>query len=153
MTLDWIASLLCGLAALCMFTLHIISSPKRTPWMNLPEYVRIGLAVTGAMFMWRSVNFTSIAHEPLVLGHINAEGIMALVCFTYLIAAITFWVIRSVLPANVRFRSLWATSTMKDDPDLRPVMLTTEETVKVAQASGIRALKPNASIADLNEGT
>jgi xanthine/uracil permease len=80
LNLDVAAGVLTGWIALALFSLHVISSPRHRTWMTIPEYVRRGFLLTGAMFTWRSVNFFSVAGAAGVfLGHINAEGMMALV--------------------------------------------------------------------------
>ena len=152
MNLDWIASALCGVIAVCLFLLHVFSSPGRLPWVTLPQYVRCGLLLTGVMFTWRSVNFTTIANEPLSLGHINAEGMMALGCFAYTVGSLVFWMLLTVMPGRARIRAEWAAQQMAEDPDLAPVMMSTDEVVAVARLTGIRTVPPNGSPDELHGG-
>lgn len=149
MNLDWIASALCGVIALCLFLLHVFSSPRRLPWVTLPEYVRCGLLLTGIMFTWRSVNFTTIANEPLSLGHINAEGMMALGCFAYTVGSLVFWMLLTVMPGKARIRAEWVKQQMARDPDLAPVLMPTQEVVATAKQKGLRAVGPMAPPSEL----
>lgn len=92
MNLDWLAAMGCGWIALCCFSLYAFTHPKRDRWMNMPNYVRRGLAICGAAFCWRSVNFIML--EPVEVnatGHINAEGIMVMLAVAYTITALALW--------------------------------------------------------------
>lgn len=137
MTLDALASLLCGWLALCLFGLHVISSPKRQHWMTLPEYVRRGLLVTGVMFTWRSVNFATLGGHDMEAGHINVEGMMALIAITYTITAVAVWLGRKILPARGWARLSWVERKEREDPQAVPVVLAADEVLDLARAKGI----------------
>jgi hypothetical protein len=138
--LDLIASVLCGWLALCAFGLHVVSSPKRHNWMTLPEYVRRGFLVTGAMFTWRSVNFITNGSQDL--GHINTEGMMALIAVTYTVTAVAFWVAQRTLPAKVWDRLRWVEHVEREDPGKVPVMMDEAEVVDAARILGFKAAAP-----------
>lgn len=141
MSLDAIAGFLCGWLALCAFTLHIVSSPRRRAWMTIPEYVRRGFLVVGVTFTWRSVNFFSVADaEPATLGHINAEGMIALIGLTYLVSAMAWWVFRDVLPNRWWERIEWMRKQAHAMPDAAPVILAQHEVANVARASGVATI-------------
>lgn len=142
MILDIFAGSLCGAVALGSFSIHIISSRQRRNWMTIPQYVRNGILLCGVMFTWRSVNFFSIAKSPDVLGHINAEGMMALVVFTYTIWAIAVWLFRAQLPAPGWDRVHDAERSIRRDPQLAPLLMPVPDVVKVAQAAGVPAVAP-----------
>lgn len=94
------------------------------------------------MFMVRSVNFFSIAPQMEVLGHINAEGMMALIAMTYTISALAFWMVCKMLPERARRRLEWVEQQERENPDLAPVLMPTPEIAKVAKAVGIEAAVP-----------
>lgn len=143
MNLDIVAGALCGWLALCVFSLHVVSSPRRRNWMNIPEYVRRGLLVTGGMFTWRSVNFLSVAGSGVLLGHINAEGIMALAAMTYTITSLAFWAASAVLPDLAWQRLDWVRGRFKAKTGEVPVMVTIQEMVDIQHATGQAAIGPN----------
>lgn len=93
LTLDMIGAVLCGITAIALFAIHILTSRRHgTTPVPVPEYVRIGLFATGALFMVRSVNFATLPPPPIEpLGHINPEGVLAAGCLAYLAASVAFW--------------------------------------------------------------
>ncbi|MCR5875184.1 hypothetical protein LRS10_13885 [Phenylobacterium sp. J426] len=142
MILDMVAGALCGAVALGAFSIHVISSRHRRNWMTIPQYVRRGVLLCGVMFTWRSVNFFSIAESAEGLGHINAEGMMALVVITYTIWALAVWLFRATLPTPGWDRVEDTQHKLREEPGLAPVMMTLPDVVKVAQASGLPAVGP-----------
>ena len=97
--MDWIAASLAFIAAGALFSFHVITSPSRRNWFTLPEYIRKGICIAGAMLLWRSVNFTVIdAEDP---GHANPEALMALATTTYLFCAGVFYAVSKTYPARV----------------------------------------------------
>lgn len=153
MSLDAVAAVLCGLVCLGCFTLHVVSSPARGHWLTLPEYVRFGFLVTGAMFLWRAVNFASLVRAPQPLGHINAEGMMALIAMAYTITALAFYVVRRSLTPQARSRVDWVEAVERDNPELAPVMMAPRELTEAARARGIPAVGPQAGPGDLAEAS
>lgn len=97
--MDWIAAVLTFIAAGALFTFHVITSPSRRNWFTLPEYIRKGIFIAGAMMLWRSVNFTVIDAEDA--GHANPEALMALATTTYLFCAGVFYAVSRTYPARV----------------------------------------------------
>lgn len=142
MILDTMAGTLCGAVAVGAFSIHVISSRERRNWMTIPQYVRRGILLCGIMFTWRSVNFFSIAEAPGGLGHINAEGMMALVVFAYTIWAIAIWQFRAQLPAKSWERIQWVEAQTRANPDLTPILMPMDEIVSVARATGAGAVGP-----------
>ena len=144
LNLDAGASALCGIIALCVFTLHIVSSPKRHNWMTIPEYVRGGFLGVGVLMTWRSVNFLTLANQSPVptMGRINAEGMLALLGMTYMVLAVTVWVVTDILPERSWDRLNWVRLIMKRRPDMVPLPLSVHEIHDVARASGAQAIEP-----------
>lgn len=137
MNLDPLAALLCGLVALFLFATHVVSSPRRKRWMTLPEYVRYGLFISGAMFMWRSVNFiTQPSATVSAIGHINAEGVMALAALTYTAMSLAFWMASKRLPDLGWDRLRFAERKEREDPAIVPVMMTIEQVLEAERALG-----------------
>jgi hypothetical protein len=144
LNLDVAAGVLTGWIALALFSLHVISSPRHRTWMTIPEYVRRGFLLTGAMFTWRSVNFFSVAGAAGVfLGHINAEGMMALVSVTYMVSALTWWMFTGLLPNHTWERLQWAEARARSHPETVPLMLTPAEVIGVSRAGGTPTIAPN----------
>jgi hypothetical protein len=97
MSLDLIASLMSGCAAVLLFTLHSMTAKRHARWLDVPEYVRVGLAAFGLVLMVRSVNLLTLSGDPAAtLGRINHEGVAATAALLYLIASVSWWVSRSI---------------------------------------------------------
>jgi hypothetical protein len=140
--LDIPAAILCGVVALCLFTLHIVTSPKRKLWKTPPEHLRRGLLASGVLFMLRSVNFTALPDDGQGLGHINAEGMLLLITLTYTAIAGAVWVVSKIMPAHGWDRLSHAEQRMHEDPDQVPVMMTMDEAVDTARLMGTHAVHP-----------
>lgn len=143
MTLDTVAGLLCLWMAFCIFGLFVVSSTKRRNWMNIPEYVRRGFIVSGAMFAWRGFNFLSLEGVMSAPGHINAEGLMATVAMAYTITALTVWQASAKLPIRAWERLQHAARVMRRDPNAVPVLVQASDITDIAHASGQPAVGPN----------
>lgn len=144
MNLDLAAAVLCGFMTLCLFALHIVSSPGRKAWISLPEYLRRGILLTGVVFFIWSLNFTRL--QPASLGHINADGVVALVCLAYLFGAFTWFVASNHLPQFSWDRLAWIKREEQRDPTKVPVMHTPAEVAAMATKSGIPAVPPGADV-------
>lgn len=142
MNLDTYAGLLCGVLAISLFSLFIVSSPKRRLWLTIPAYVRGGFLMTGFLMMWRSVNFLSLANSTAPLGHINAEGMMPLLALTYTMTAFSLHWWRRSLPAPGWDRVEHVQDQMRHGADAVPVMMTGREVRDVARASGLPTTEP-----------
>lgn len=138
MNLDSLAALLCGWMAVCVFGLHIVSSPKRKHWMTLPEYVRRGLVVTGTMFVWRSVNLATLAPSPPEWGpgHINVEGVMAALAMTYMVTSLVVWAWRRHLPGKGWDRAAWVEHELAGSEAKVAVVMTQRELEDHARGEG-----------------
>jgi hypothetical protein len=145
--LDFLAAVLCGLVAVCLFSLHVLTSPSRRNWMTLPEYVRRGLFATGVLFMLRSVNFTAL--PPDGIGHINAEGVLVLVTLAYTVGAITLWVGGKVLAAPGWDRVRHAERQIRADPSQVPVMMSTDEVIDTHSLLGGQVVGPGGGAEEL----
>lgn len=97
--MDWIAAGLAGIAAMALFTFHVITNPSRRHWFTLPEYIRRGIFLAGTMLMWRSVNFTVIDADDA--GHANIEALFALGTTTYLFCSAAFYALTKTYPPRV----------------------------------------------------
>ena len=147
MSLDLIASIGCFWLALIVFMLHVVSSPRRRSWMTIPEYVRRGFLVTGAMFLWRAANFASL--KPSQLGHANAEGLMALFALIYTITALAVWVVRARLGNQGWARLEWLRELMRQHPEIVPAPMTLTEVAETHRALGaVVATPPEPTPAD-----
>jgi len=143
MSLDTLAGIMCGWLALCVFTLHIVSSPLRHNWMNIPGYVRFGFLVTGVLFTWRSANLFTLGLDPTSTraGHVNEEGMFALLALTYLASALAYWVFNKYLPGRGWERLAWLQTLMKHNHQMVPVPLTAHEVSDVARAAGMSTVE------------
>jgi hypothetical protein len=138
MNLDFVAAALCGWVALCVFGLHIVSSPRRHRWMTLPEYVRRGLLVTGAMFTWRSVNFATLRGGQIGQpGHINIEGVMASLALAYMVTSLVFWAASRHLPGKGWERLRWVERKERESEANVPVIMTAAEVETHARSKGL----------------
>lgn len=135
MNLDIPAAVGCGLIALCVFGVHVVSSPKSKAWITLPEYVRRSFLLTGLMFFWRSVNLASIASAPVPLGHANAEGMMAQIALVYMIGACTFCYVRAALKDH-QWERIQNAAKVAQNRDMVPVMLHKSEVAETLRALG-----------------
>lgn len=135
MIMDLLVGACCGLMALCLFSLHVISSPRRQQWFRLPEYVRSGLIVAGVAMTWRSVNLFTLPSPPATPGHVNAEALFVSLALTYLLAALTIWAVRRYLPGKGHARLEWVEELEWASADgLHPVMMTPRELEQLALA-------------------
>lgn len=145
LNLDMVAAACCGWLALCLFTLHVVSSPKRHSWMTIPGYVRRGFLVTGVMLTWWSANLFSVAGTAIGSGHFNAQGLMALGAATYTVSALAWWVLRGYLPKRGWDRLHWFQREAQAHPGVAPVALSAEDVTAVSRAAGIVSLGPRES--------
>lgn len=144
MILDLFGAVFSGWMALCMFGLHIISAPERGNWMTLPSYVRIGFLVSGAAFLWRSVNLFALgmADEFIPPGHLNLQGFISLSALCYMITALVYWQFRRIM-ADPRGwqRILWVEKELHEHPDKVPVVVEKEEVIDQFRRQGVPATK------------
>jgi hypothetical protein len=137
MIMDLLVGACCGLMAVCLFALHVISSPRRQQWPGLPEYVRTGLLVTGVAMTWRSVNLFTLPAPPAAPGHVNAEALFVGLALTYLLGALTFWAVRRYLPGKGHARLEWVEQQERASASaLHPVMMTQRQLEQLARARG-----------------
>jgi hypothetical protein len=105
LNLDLIAGVLCTLAAFALCVIHVISSSKRGQWITLPEYVRVGLFVTAMTLLYRGVNLITLSGAAetgeILLGRINAEGLIATSALTYTLCALALFLARKAYPEGV----------------------------------------------------
>lgn len=146
LNIDVIAAICCGMMALCLFGLHVITSPRRHNWFTMPEYVRKGLLVAGATLMCRSVNLFTLPQPPAERGHVNALALMATMTLTYVLIAFTVWALRRFLPGKGWLRLHWAEHVERAQPELAPVMMAPAEIEQLARARGmvVNAQPPSA---------
>lgn len=145
--LDELAGLLCGWMAICIFGLHVMSSRSRKRWMDVPQYVRWGLAFTGTAFMVRSVNFFTNGSPDF--GHINFEGLGATLTLAYTVTALTAWWGLRFMPGLGWDRVAWVTTILRRHPGRAPVMMTLPEVVETANALGVPAVDGQAPPAEV----
>ena len=103
MLADALASVLCFMMAASAFVIHILSSPKRGHWLDLPGYVRYGFFVSGAAILYRGVNLAILSGEypPTSHGHMNFESLTATVIISYTFMAIAAHLVRRTFPVRV----------------------------------------------------
>lgn len=101
--MDIIAGLMHLMMAASCFIIHVLSSPKRGHWINLPGYVRLGFFVTGGLVMYRGINLAVLSGEipPDSPGHVNAEALIAAAMITYTFMAMAFYTMRRTFPVRV----------------------------------------------------
>lgn len=142
LNLDIVAGLLCGWVAFCLFSLWIVSNPRRRNWMTIPPYVRGGFLVTGLMFFWRSIDFLEGAHRGGQLGHINAVGMMPLLTMTYTFTALSWWWFHSQLPGPGWHRLEWVKALFAKHPETTVMPADRADVMRQAKAAGIVVLSP-----------
>jgi len=150
MNLDTIAGWLIALVAVCMFTLHIVTDPKKPHWITLPPLVRWGFLGSGfTSLLWAS-NFNAIELMPGVPGHINEFGLMALTWIAYTLFVFTTFVVSKVLKEHGWDRIAYAEQVQHDHPDYVPVMTPTQSIIETIRRGGGTAAGPKAPPRDLN---
>src|SRR5258707_485709 len=138
MNLDMVASALCGWMALCIFGLHVVSSPRRRRWMTFPEYVRRGFLIGGGMLTWRSVNFARLSPSAWsVPGHINVEGVMAALAVAYIVTSLVVWAYQHSLSGNGWDQVNWVEAQKREDAAKIAVVMTPVEFEAHARAKGL----------------
>jgi hypothetical protein len=130
--LDWLGGPLCGWMAVCLFAIHVVSSPKRHSWMTLPEYVRFGFLATGAMFLWKAANFA-----------VRAQDMMMLLAIAYLVSALTVWIVAKSLPRLGWDRLRWVERVEREQPSKVPVMMEMDAVIDAHAAAGVPVAGPN----------
>lgn len=141
---DTLASLLCGLIALCLFTLHIVSSPKRDRWMTLPALVRFSILPAAIVFLLRAVNFHYISPDPWARGHINLEGFLAIATVAYMMLSLTVWIVFDHMKDKGWDRVWWVKQMEKSSPGQVPVMMDKEDVVQTLTFLGTPSVGPQA---------
>lgn len=143
MNLDILAGPVCCWVAVCIFAMHVFSDPDHPGFANAPEYVRVGILVTGILFFWRGVNFFSVAHSPVFLGHINAEGMMPLFGIAYTSTVMAFWICRHKLPAVAWDRIRFVFGEISVKPTLAAAVMTDREVAQELRATGTPTVEAN----------
>lgn len=146
MIADAIASLLCFMFAISCFVVHILASPKRKNWSDLPEYVRWGLFAAGASMLYRGVNLAVLSGEypPVSLGHVNIEGLVALAIMSYTITAWAVHMVRRTFPARVwdRMKYIEGLATCANNGSLA-----------LLASLGVKVVPPHGTPKDVSEAT
>jgi len=103
MILDALASFLCFMMAVACFIIHVLSSPRRGHWVDLPNYVRVGFFVAGAAIMYRGINLAILSGEvpPTSAGHMNQESMVATIIICYTFTALAVHILRRTFPVRV----------------------------------------------------
>lgn len=103
MLLDAFASILCFMMAISAFIVHVLSSPSRGHWIDLPNYVRGGFFAAGAAILYRGINLAVLSGEypPVSSGHINSEAMIATIIVSYTFMAFAFHMLRRTFPVRV----------------------------------------------------
>lgn len=149
--LDIVGAFFCGVVALCLFGMHVVTHPKRFHWMTLPEYLRRGILATGVLFLLRSVELANLSSQvSIVSGHINPVGLMALLTLTYMTLALTYWLVTKVLPKHAWQRvSHVEAEERRSGGMLVPLMMPQDDVVDVARGLGFRATHAKAGPEEL----
>lgn len=100
---DALSSLLCFMMAVSCFIIHVLSSPRRGHWIDLPNYVRLGFFTAGALIMYRAINLAVLSGEipPTSHGHTNLEALLATITISYTFMAMAFHILRRTFPIRV----------------------------------------------------
>lgn len=140
LNMNVLAGFLTGYIALLIFSLHIVSSHRRRRWINIPEYVRRNFIITGAFFLWRSVNLVSLSYvEAPAAGMANREAVMASIALSCLVTSITLWAWMTTMPEGGWSRLEWVRDMLRRPGNEVPVMV---DPVDVAHAAGLQATAP-----------
>lgn len=111
--LDVAAGIFCFIMAASCIVLHILTTPKHKVWLNLPEYVRVGIFFTACLMIYRGMNLVGLSTKPESFGHANVESLLSLVFVTYTITAIAAHVLSRTYPARLWDRMRFFESVMK----------------------------------------
>lgn len=142
-TIDLIGGLASGLIALALFTVEIVSSPKRKLWVQLPEPLRWSIRVTGALMMIRGASLTAVA-TPFSGQHMPPLALLTSVSMCVTIWGVTWWIIsHNFKDKRVWSRLIYALSAEQKHPELIPANVTPDEIIALAEARGIVVLNPD----------
>lgn len=138
MITDAIASFLCFMMAVSCFIIHVLSSPKRGHWIDLPNYVRGGFFLAGASILYRGINLAILSGEmpPVSPGHVNTEAMVATFVMSYVFMALAVHIIRRTFPVRV-----W--SRLKHIEEL--ATCANGGALAVLASFGFKVIPPNAS--------
>lgn len=143
MNLDTLAATVVGFISVCLALLHAYSGRERANWPNLPQYLRYGIIVTGAVFMvWSVILFNGYGPVIGAAAHIDPLTLIALLVFAYTCAAAACFIIRLRMPAATWHRLEWLRSTLQAQPGARPLVVTESDVTDIAHAVGIAAVPP-----------
>lgn len=111
--LDITAGIFCFIMAASCIVLHIMTTPRHKVWLNLPEYVRVGIFFTACLMVYRGMNLIGLSTRPAAYGHANVESLLSLIFVTYTITAITAHVLSRTYPARLWDRMRFLEGVMK----------------------------------------
>lgn len=146
MIADAIASVLCFIFALSCFVIHVLTSKQRKHWCDLPEWLRFGMFMTGASLLYRGVNLAVLSAEypPTSLGHVNMQGLVALLIMTYTFTAFAVYIVRRTFPVRVwdRMKYIEGLATCANNGSLA-----------ILASLGIKVVPPHGTPKDVEKAT
>lgn len=145
--IDAIGGFLCLLIALALFTIHIVSSKKKKPWIVLPEPLRWSLAVTGFLFMVRGVGL-SAAETPISGQHIPPLALLTTLSLATTVCGLAIWIVGAHFPVGVWDRFAFAFKREREDPGLIPLVMAPDDVPRAAEAIGIKVMTPPARLSN-----
>jgi hypothetical protein len=139
--IDLIGGLLCLLIALALFTIHIVSSPRKKPWIGLPKALRWSLCVTGWLFLVRGVGL-SATETPISGQHMPPLGLLTTLSLATTVCGLAVWIVGAHFPGGVWDRFAFAFKRERENPGLIPLVMTPDDVTRAAEAIGIRVMPP-----------
>ena len=149
--LDLIGAGVSGLIAVALFTIEIVTSPKRKLWVQLPEPLRWSLRVSGMLMMIRGVSLT-VVETPFSGQHMVPLALLTWISMCVTICGVAWWIVsHSFTDKRVWSRLAFALAAEQKDPGLIPVNVTPAEVISLAEAHGIVVLDPEPKDAPLKD--
>lgn len=135
--IDNAGGLTCGLIALALFTIEIVTAHDRKLWIPLPDLLRGSIWITAWLFMIRGITLITPG-TPLSSQHMPPFALMTTISLLTTVAGLAWWIVtRSFKDGTVWDRIAYAFIAERQNPSLIPAALSPEDIITLAEAKGI----------------
>lgn len=139
--IDVLGGVCCGLIAAALYSVDIVSAPKRKGWLKLPELLRWSIRVTATLMLLRGVGL-SMSDTPISGQHIPPFALLTSISLCGTVCGAAYWVVTRHFPDHVWDRLAHAFRAERNDPTLVPLVMSRGDVERAAEGQGIVVLSP-----------